>query len=141
MLFALVFHTAILAALGGYLVSAGPPEKADIVVVLGGDSSGNRILKAAELVRAGYAPRVLVSGPAGIYGFHESDLAIPFAEKAGYPASYFLGFPITACRPKTRPTVILPELRRLGVHTRSAGDQRFSHAPRRADLSRAGAGS
>jgi uncharacterized SAM-binding protein YcdF (DUF218 family) len=116
-LLAAVFHTAILGALGGYLVSASPPEKADMVVVLAGDSSGNRIIKAAELVRAGYAPRILVSGPAGTYGFYESDLAIPFAEKAGYPASYFLGFPNHSLSTKDEAEVILPELRRLGVHT------------------------
>jgi uncharacterized SAM-binding protein YcdF (DUF218 family) len=116
-LLAAVFHTAILSALGGYLVSASPPEKADMVVVLAGDSSGNRIIKAAELVRAGYAPRILVSGPAGTYGFYESDLAIPFAEKAGYPASYFLAFPNHSLSTKDEAEVILPELRRLGVHT------------------------
>ena len=116
-LLVVIFHTAILGALGAYLVSASPPEKADIVVVLAGDSSGNRILKAAELVRAGYAPRVLVSGPAGTYGFYESDLAIPFAEKAGYPASYFLAFPNHSLSTRDEGEVILPELRRLGVHT------------------------
>jgi uncharacterized SAM-binding protein YcdF (DUF218 family) len=115
-LLAVVFHTAILGALGAYLVSASPPEKADMVVVLAGDSSGNRILKAAELVRAGYAPRALVSGPAGTYGFYESDLAIPFAEKAGYPASYFLAFPNHSLSTRDEGEVILPELRRLGVH-------------------------
>jgi uncharacterized SAM-binding protein YcdF (DUF218 family) len=116
-LVAIIFHTAILSALGGYLVSASPPEKADIVVVLAGDSSGNRIVKAGELVRAGYAPRILVSGPAGTYGFYESDLAIPFAEKAGYPASYFLAFPNHSLSTKDEAEGILPELRRLGVHT------------------------
>ncbi len=116
-LLAALFHTAILSALGGYLVSARPPEKADIIVVLAGDSSGNRIVKAAQLVRAGFAPRVLVSGPAGTYGFYESDLAIPFAEKAGYPASYFLAFPNHSLSTKDEGEVIVPELRRLGVHT------------------------
>ncbi len=117
LLLAAVFHTAILAALGGYLVSAGPPSQADIAVVLAGDSSGNRIVKAGDLVRAGYAPRALVSGPYGYYGFHESDLAIPFAEKAGYPASYFLALPNDSHSTKEEAEVVLQELRREGVHS------------------------
>jgi uncharacterized SAM-binding protein YcdF (DUF218 family) len=116
-LFAAVFHTAILGAMGGYLVSAAAPEKADIAVVLAGDSSGNRILKAGDLVRAGYVPRALVSGPSGMYGFHESELAIRFAEHAGYPESYFLAFPNEARSTQTEAEAILPELRRQGVHT------------------------
>jgi uncharacterized SAM-binding protein YcdF (DUF218 family) len=58
-----------------------------------------------------------VSGPAGTYGFYESDLAIPFAEKAGYPASYFVAFPNHALSTKQEAEAILPELRRLSVHS------------------------
>ncbi|MBZ5602215.1 MAG: YdcF family protein, partial [Acidobacteriia bacterium] len=68
-LLAAVFHTAILTALGSYLVKAGPPQKADIVIVLAGDASGHRILKAAQLVREGYASKVVVSGPEGQYDY------------------------------------------------------------------------
>jgi uncharacterized SAM-binding protein YcdF (DUF218 family) len=114
---AVVFHTAILAALGGYLVKAGPPQKADIVVVLAGDSSGNRIMKGAELVREGYAPKVLVSGPAGNYGFFECDLAIPFAVRHGYPESYFQHFEHEAKSTQTEAAALIPEIRRLGAHS------------------------
>jgi uncharacterized SAM-binding protein YcdF (DUF218 family) len=82
-----------LAALGGYLVRAEPPVPADMIVVLAGDYSGNRILTAADLVRRGFASKVLVSGPSGEYGMHETDLAIPFAVKHGYPDSYFIALP------------------------------------------------
>ncbi len=129
--FALIFHSAILAALGRYLVSAGPPEKADIVVVLAGDASGNRILKAANLVRQGYAPKVLVSGPAGMYDFSECDLEIPFAVRRGFPESYFLHFENHAHSTQEEAQAVIPELRRLGAknillvtsdfHTRRAG--------------------
>jgi uncharacterized SAM-binding protein YcdF (DUF218 family) len=116
-LLAVIFHAAILTAAARYLVLAGPPEKSDVAIVLGGDGFGNRIVKAGELVREGYAPKVLVSGPAGIYGFHEDQLAIPFAEKAGYSASYFLGFPNESRSTQEEAYAIVPELRRLGVHT------------------------
>jgi uncharacterized SAM-binding protein YcdF (DUF218 family) len=133
---ALLFHNPILTSVGSYLVRSVPPEKADIAVVLAGDIDGNRILKAAELVRQGYVPRVLVSGPYGYYGRYESDLAIPFAVAAGYPESYFVPF-----RHHPRSTFeeaqgIVPKVRELHAshvllvtsdfHTRRAG--RIFHA-------------
>jgi uncharacterized SAM-binding protein YcdF (DUF218 family) len=84
-----LLHQPLFGAIGSYLVRNDALRNADIGLVLAGDASGNRILKAGELVREGYIPHVLVSGPSGMYGFHECDLAIPFAEHAGYPASYF----------------------------------------------------
>jgi uncharacterized SAM-binding protein YcdF (DUF218 family) len=125
------FHTALLVAFASYLVRSGPPGKADMILVLGGDAYGNRILTAAELVRRGYAPKILVSGPPGFYGYHECDLAIPFAEKAGYPASYFLHFEHDATSTQEEAMVDTAELRRLEAkrvllvtsdfHTRRAG--------------------
>jgi len=85
-----LFHAPLLSALGRYLVLEDAPQKADAVVVLSGDSWGHRVMKGGELVRAGFAPVAVVSGPDGEYGNHECDLAIPFAVKAGYPESYFL---------------------------------------------------
>lgn len=87
---AVIFNQQILYALGSMLVDAGPPHKADIIIVLGGDSDGGRIMKAAELMREGYAPRVLVSGVADIYGRTESDLAIDFAVSKGAPRERFV---------------------------------------------------
>ena len=57
--------------------------------MLAGDFSGNRILKGAELVRQGFAPVAYVSGPFVIFGRNEAELAIEFAVRKGYPASYF----------------------------------------------------
>lgn len=67
-------------------------RKMQAAVVLGGDDDCSRILKAASLARAGYAPFVLVSGPAA-FGVHESDLDIHCAEQHGYPAALFRAFP------------------------------------------------
>ena len=113
---ALVFHNAVLAGLGSYLVKSETPEKADIALVLAGDGEGNRILAAAELARRGYVPRVLVSGPSGIYGKYECDLAIPFAVKAGYPESYFLHFENEARSTKEEAHDAVARLRQLGAH-------------------------
>ena len=57
-----------LSGIGYALIHDDGPAKADIAVVLAGDWYGNRIVKAGELVRDGYVPAVLVSGPAGVYG-------------------------------------------------------------------------
>ena len=115
-LLALLFHVRILTALGSYLDQSGPPEKADAVFVLGGDANGHRILKGAELVRQGFAPRVVVSGPAGNYGYYESDLAIPFAVKAGYPESYFVPFPNHALSTREEAAAAAVEFHALGAH-------------------------
>ena len=100
-----------------------------------GDSYGHRILKAGELVRAGYVPLVLVSGPPGNYGYYECDLAIPFAVRRGFPAEWFAG--LTHECP-------FDEDRRVGYpagaaaaqrQELSAGDQRLPLRPRPPHLS------
>src|ERR1019366_2667428 len=107
---AFVFSKQILLGLGAVLVNAGPPEKADIVVVLGGDWVGNRILKGAELVSAGYVPRVLVSGVGGLYGHHESDLAIDFAASKGYPRDEFVALQYPALSTLDEARAVIREL-------------------------------
>jgi uncharacterized SAM-binding protein YcdF (DUF218 family) len=127
---AILFYPRILGALGSYLVHDEPPRHADVVLVLAGDASGGRILKGAELVRQGYAPKAIVSGPV-IYSVHECDLAIALAERAGYRASYFTHFEHNAFSTVEEARDAAPLLRGMGVkqvllvtsdfHTRRAG--------------------
>lgn len=116
LLIGLVFRAPILTGLARYLDQSGPPQPADAIFVFAGDFWGNRILKGAELAREGFAPRVVVSGPEGTYGYYECDLAIPFAERAGYPASYFIRFPNHAHSTEEEVAAAAVELRSLGVH-------------------------
>lgn len=81
-----------MTAAGRFLVENDKPEKADVAVVLGGDQFGNRIIKAAQLAKAGYAPYVLVSSPHSLLG-HESDETIEYARRRGYPVSLFRPLP------------------------------------------------
>jgi uncharacterized SAM-binding protein YcdF (DUF218 family) len=111
---AAALHTQILSAFGSYLVRADAPEKADAALVLGGDSSGNRIRTGAELMRQGYVRKVVVSGPGEVYGLHECDLAIPFAVKKGYPESYFEHAEHFAHSTAEEARATLPQLRRDG---------------------------
>jgi len=105
-----------LPLIGRALVHDDGPAAADIAVVLGGDYWGHRIETAAMLVRQGYVPLVLVSGPPGFYGNNESGLEIPFAVRKGFPAKWFEAFPHSALSTREEAAVILPELRRRGVH-------------------------
>ncbi len=109
---AIVLHRLILSALGGYLVKSEPPFKADVVVVLAGDDRGNRIQKGAELVKEGWAPLALVSGPLICYGNRESDLAIALAVKRGFPAAWFAGVPIEGRSTREEAREIVAELDR-----------------------------
>lgn len=78
----------LLTAFGSALLESDPPQKAEAILVLGGDEAGFRITKAAQLAQAGYAPFVIVDGPK-VLGGHESDATIRYAEENGYPDSLF----------------------------------------------------
>jgi uncharacterized SAM-binding protein YcdF (DUF218 family) len=120
-------------------VRAEAPVHADMIVVLAGDFSGNRILTAGDLVRRGFAPQALVSGTSGEYGLHETDLAIPFAVRHGYPESYFIALPNDAHSTRAEADDVLAALNRLharrvdivtsNYHTRRAGNIYRAKAP------------
>jgi uncharacterized SAM-binding protein YcdF (DUF218 family) len=110
-------HSVWMGWMGAFLVDSERPPHADVVVVLAGDPSGNRILKAAELVKQGYAPKVLVSGPGRMYDLYESDLAIPFALRRGYPAAWFVPVTHGAHSTEEEGQVLFPVLKKLQAHT------------------------
>ena len=114
---AVITRTLWLGALGAFLIQADQPAHADYAVVLGGDPWGHRIIEGAELVRQGFVRKALISGPPGCYGIVESELAVNFAVKKGYPADYFVQFPHRALSTQAEARVLVPELRRLGVHS------------------------
>lgn len=133
-----LFHSALLGAFGSYLVRDDVPHHADAILVLAGDSSGNRILKAAQMVREGYALKAIVSGPP-IYGIHESDLAIAMAERAGYAPAFFQPFEHSAHSTREEARAAAPLLRSMHAqrvilvtsdyHTRRAGSTFRSEIP------------
>jgi len=107
----------VLYPLGAYLIRADEPAGSDCLFVLAGDSHGQRILRAAELYRAGMAPKIFVSGPEGIYGFTEDELAIPFAKKNGADGVPFVGLPNKAKSTVSEGREVLPKLREAGCRT------------------------
>jgi uncharacterized SAM-binding protein YcdF (DUF218 family) len=106
-----------LAWLGYALVHDDGPAKADIAVVLAGDYLGHRIDKAAQLIRQGYVPAALISGPPGFYGLHESEYAIAYALRQGFPAQWFIALPHSALNTRDEAVVVLGELRRRNVRS------------------------
>lgn len=110
-----LFSTSILQALGSTLVADHPPQKADAILVLAGDSFGQRILRGAELAQQGFGPLVYVSGPGGFYGRTEDQLAIAFAIDKGHPPERFVGLPNRAESTSDEARLLLPLLRSRGV--------------------------
>jgi len=87
-----------------------------MILVIGGDYTGERILKGAELERDGYAPAVFISGGGSMYGFHEADLEVQFVRDHGYTAQKFVPFRYPAASTVDEAQHVVPELRSRGVH-------------------------
>jgi uncharacterized SAM-binding protein YcdF (DUF218 family) len=82
---------ATLTWLGDFLVDSQPPQRADLILILGGDFWGPRVLTGAELARLRYAPIALFSGP--LYNDQpEGELAVEFLVERSYPKELFQVF-------------------------------------------------
>lgn len=115
LLFLTLSYRTVLTAIGNYLVETRAPEKADAVLVLAGDFRGARMTRAGELVRDGFAPIALVSGPAEMYGANEATLAIQWASRHGMPESYFQPIFIKAHSTMEEAHAFAPELRKRRI--------------------------
>jgi uncharacterized SAM-binding protein YcdF (DUF218 family) len=82
---------AALTWMGSFLVDSKQPRKADLVLVMGGDFWGPRVITAAELGKHGYAPIVLLSGPP-YQGKPEGQFGESFLVTQGYPRDLFQVF-------------------------------------------------
>lgn len=81
----------ILRALGEGWVVRDELEKAQVIVVLGGDSvAGDRVRRAAWLYREGWAPRVVLIGSAIRFYMSETELMQREAISHGIPADKLL---------------------------------------------------
>jgi uncharacterized SAM-binding protein YcdF (DUF218 family) len=111
-----IFARPLLRRLGSLYVQDGPPVAADMIVVLAGDGSGDRILKGAELARQGFAPTVLADSSELTYGRTESDLAAGFAIQNGYSPDLFVRVNWRANSTLEEARHVVNELRRRGAH-------------------------
>lgn len=105
-----------LSPLGTFLDTSAPPAKADVIVVLAGGWTGERVLKAAQLVRDHYAPVAILDSPTGLmYGASECALARSFAVDKGFPAQSFECLEMQATSTAEEAVHVGRELRRRGV--------------------------
>jgi uncharacterized SAM-binding protein YcdF (DUF218 family) len=111
-----LLRVPLLTLAGRMLVENDAPKPADAILVLGGDDSGTRIIKAAQLAKQGYSPYVLVSGPPDLLG-HDSDGTIAFAERNGYPGSLFrpIWLPVGTDSTRSEATFLGNYLREHGI--------------------------
>jgi uncharacterized SAM-binding protein YcdF (DUF218 family) len=99
------------------LVRDEPPVRSDVIVVLGGDYRGDRIDRAIELIRGGYARKMLISGPAAIFGTRESILAARYAVEKGLSPDQAIPLNRNDASTSDEARTITPLLRSMGVHS------------------------
>jgi len=111
-----VGRKALVHRIGYSVICSQVPRHADLILVLGGDFWGPRVIKAADLAMERYAPLVLISGPP--YGEAlrpEGEYAIEFLTAHGYPKELFAVFAHTAGSTVEEAIALAPELRRRRV--------------------------
>lgn len=106
---------AILAPVGTFLDNGEAPRKAEAALVLAGGWRGERVLKAGDLVRQGYVPYVVLSGPPSYYEQPECTYAIPFAVQHGLKAEWFQCAPNRATSTEEEAVAMVQELGRRGI--------------------------
>jgi len=112
-----LLHRPLLEQFGLFLDVGQPPRKSDAVLVLAGGHSGERILKAGDLVRQGYAPIAYVSGPRTYYEMSECAAGIPYGVRHGYPAASYRCIENDALSTAAEAQVCCIALRDAGVRT------------------------
>ncbi len=102
--------------MGAVLVNSQAPEKADVVLVLAGDSAGQRLGEGVQLVKDGYAPKLLISGPFKIYGVQDSILAAQYAQRMGLRSDQVIPILLDYLSTTEESRTVVPLLRQMGVH-------------------------
>lgn len=110
-----VFWRPLLVFLAEYPNIGQAPIKADAILVLAGGWHGERILKAGELVRAGYAPYALVSSPSTWYETPECEGAKRLAARRGYDEAIFICVPVDAHSTREETSQLAPAVRARNI--------------------------
>lgn len=73
---------ALVAALGGQILVVEKPRRADVIVVVGGEGH-LRIQRGLQLLREGFAPRLVITARTTwhLFGWTEADLARQFVQQ------------------------------------------------------------
>jgi len=111
-----VMREELLRAAGNYLVQDDTAVAADLVVVLGGDSSGQRARKGCELLKHGLAKELWLSGSALYFGRTESDRAKEFLVSDGCSGDNVVSLQDPVDSTRDEAVSIGVKMRKLGVH-------------------------
>ena len=83
-----------LPALAEFLIRNDPLEKADAIIVLGGDDpAGSRVSEAVSLLHQGWADVLVVSGGPIAWGINAADVMRKQAEELGIPLDKIIAVP------------------------------------------------
>jgi len=85
-----LFYRPLLAGMADLLVLSDPVQKAQVIVALSGESNGEREAYAAELWKAGFAPKILVAGCQIAWKTIEADCMKRHLLELGVPSSAIL---------------------------------------------------
>lgn len=82
----IVLHPFILTKMSDFLVVQDKLEKSNVILVLAGDSNGERVGQAVELYKKGYAPKILMSGGPAVWHLTYAENMKRQATSLGVPA-------------------------------------------------------
>lgn len=100
-----------------FLIRTDPTESADVIVVLAGDGSGNRVEEGQRLLEAGLAPRMLVNGSYTLFEARECDLGRAYAIGRGGDPEAIEAFCMVADSTQDEARILDNELRSRGVES------------------------
>jgi uncharacterized SAM-binding protein YcdF (DUF218 family) len=86
----------VLRLVGGFLVVDDEPRASDVIVVLGDDYDSDAAARAAELFKAGWAPRIVASGKYLRPYATETELEQHDLTDRGVPATAIVRYPYRA---------------------------------------------
>jgi uncharacterized SAM-binding protein YcdF (DUF218 family) len=108
------YREPMLSKAGTFLDNGEAPKKADAIVVVAGGWGGERIEAAARLKEQGYAPVVLVSGAAVLYGQQECGLSLNYIRMKGHSTEGYACIESLGNGTREESLVVAENLKRLG---------------------------
>lgn len=111
-----LFHPMYLSALGRALIVDDSPQKADAILVLGGETrKGDRVMHAAGLYQRGLAPLLVLSGTPIGFRTHETEVMQRHAESLGVPSDRILVVKHDSDSTREEAGVVVPVLQSRGA--------------------------
>ncbi len=117
-------HPMYLPYWGEFLIVSDPLQRADAIVVLGGDdASGNRVSEAVSLLRKGWSDRLFLSGGPIARDVFYPEVMRKQAEKLGVPTSQIVLLPTNevsgglATSTLSEAQLLLPQCRSREYHS------------------------